>query len=142
VHVLYKSDKEERKRKKKMLRRRVELLKPTALIRHDIKIEAVKEFIVDIFKTIRVQPYFMSAELTMIIYNFLLNSIKSMEMTTAHVYIFQIMEKMFACELTTVQKEKIVRDLEFIVQNNMQVKISELYYYTYNAFLFFFQVNS
>lgn len=119
--------------------KRIELLKPTMLVKRDLKMENVKDFICKLFDRIQMEPYFLSMELTLVIYNFLINSSSSVSDNDAFEKTVCLIETIYERTLDEHQRNKIRNDIAFIQKRKLFTKVSSVQVAAHYIYLFFFQ---
>jgi len=119
--------------------KRIELLRPTMLVKRDLKMENVKDFICKLFDHIQMEPYFLTMEMTLVIYNFLINAVRSISSTELFEKTVYLIETIYDRKLDEHQCNKVRNDIAFIQRRKLYTKVSQLQVLAHYAYLFFFQ---
>ena len=119
--------------------KKIELLKKTRLFKQMVKADQIAVLVLELFKHTDLEPYFLSAEMTLIVYNFVINSYRNVHLFDAKEIVLRVLTKVYARELTADQKNKVRRDIDYLVEKRMYTLISDAYYCAYNIYFFFFK---
>jgi hypothetical protein len=122
--------------------KRYELLQLTNLLGEDVKIQLLASYVSKLTLNIDLSKYFGTCEMTLFIYNCILNAELKLSSDNELNYVIRLYNAIYPnIELTTMHINKITSDIKYIKENKMFNKISHVYYYLHLAYTFFFCPN-
>lgn len=120
--------------------KKTELLKKTLLFKKSSKVDNIKVLINELFKHSDIQAYYLSSEITLIVYNFLINSFKKISAFELKQYTISVIENLYSKILSLDEILKVEMDINYIVEHELYYLVSDLYVMLYTTQLFFFQL--
>lgn len=120
--------------------KKTELLKKTLLFKKSSKVDNIKVLINELFKHSDIQAYYLSSEITLIVYNFLINSFKKISAFELKQYTISVIENLYSKILSLDEILKVEMDINYIVEHKLYYLVSDLYVMLYTTQLFFFQL--
>lgn len=119
--------------------KRIDLVKQSVLFKNKKRVADIALFICELFKTLDIKAFYLSAELTLIIYNFIINTFTRISPFETEQYVIAVIQLIFKdAELTESQLEKIHNDIEYIKHHKLFTKISAPYFKLCQTYYFFF----
>lgn len=123
--------------------KKYELVKRTRLLSKNISLNNLSNFIINIFDDVfDKSDFFLCIDATLFFYNCILNSSIFKELENKkqiNQFIYDIYEKVFKVTLNDEEKFKINSDITYILKHKLYTRISDVYYYSYLLYNFFFR---
>lgn len=124
--------------------KRIDLVKPTRLLKTHKKLIFVTQLLQELYKDVQLEPFFLSLEITLNIYNLLINSIiHPNDLYSLRHKIPQVISSLYDHRtLTTEQWNKVSKDVDYIHQQHLFTRVSTLQVWGHNIWIFFLQVGN
>lgn len=120
--------------------KRIDLVKPTRLLKMKKKLVYVTQLMQELYKDVPLESVFLSIEITLNIYNLLINSfVNPKDLHSLHRQIPEVLESIYERALTESQLHKVAQDIRYIHEQRLFTRISAMYVVCYNAWIFFLQ---